>query len=268
MDELRRVFNKLELVMDGSPWIRFKDDAFFKLCLPLWDSDGDGGIAQEEADVAVRLDSDSSPFAYNDNIIDATDFKYLNWVPYGYGQTQLFRKCTNLRRVAFRNNSILGSAIFMDCTSLEYVELPKTVSNPDSEYGNVFYGCTSLRTVKLPQNKTVYGKFYFYQSGIEELVFPDAVTTILGYSCFQCKSLQEVHLGKNVTYIGDQCWNGCTSMKRFCIDAVTPPSLADKNSFANTTFPIYVPDESVNAYKAAVNWSTWASRIKPMSEKP
>jgi hypothetical protein len=31
---------------------------------------------------------------------------------------------------------------------------------------------------------------------------------------------------------------------------------------------IYVPDESLNAYKTATNWSAWASIIKPASEKP
>ena len=158
MDELRNTFNKLELIMDGEPWIRFKDDIFFALCLPLWDSDRDGGITQEEADIAVELNSSNSPFSYNDNIIDATDFKYLNWTPYGHGQMQLFRECTNLRRVAFRNNTLLGSGVFMNCTSLEYVELPENVSNPDSYYGNVFQGCTSLKTVNLPKNKTRQGK--------------------------------------------------------------------------------------------------------------
>jgi hypothetical protein len=29
---------------------------------------------------------------------------------------------------------------------------------------------------------------------------------------------------------------------------------------------IYVPDSSVDAYKAAENWSTYASRIYPLSE--
>lgn len=30
--------------------------------------------------------------------------------------------------------------------------------------------------------------------------------------------------------------------------------------------PIYVPDESVDAYMTATNWSELADRIKPMSE--
>ena len=29
---------------------------------------------------------------------------------------------------------------------------------------------------------------------------------------------------------------------------------------------IYVPDNSVDAYKAATNWSQYADRIKPLSE--
>ena len=225
VDELRNTFNKLELIMDGEPWIRFKDDIFFALCLPLWDSDRDGGITQEEADIAVELNSSNSPFSYNDNIIDATDFKYLNWTPYGHGQMQLFRECTNLRRVAFRNNTLLGSGVFMNCTSLEYVELPENVSNPDSYYGNVFQGCTSLKTVNLPKNKSIYGVSFFQESGLEVLEFSDVVTTINGYVCGRYTSLREERIGKNIISIGNQCWNGCTSMEGFYIKAVTPPTL-------------------------------------------
>lgn len=261
VNKLRNIFDRLELILDGAPWIRFKDDVFFALCLPLWDADGDGGITQEEADIAIKLDSSNSPFSYNDNIIDATDFKYLNWIPYGYGQVQLFRECTNLKRVAFRNGTLLGSGVFMNCTSLEYVELPENVSNPDSYYGNVFQGCISLKTVNLPQNKSVYGISFFQESGLEVLEFPDIVTTIGGYICFKCTSLREVRIGKNIISIGNQCWNGCSSMVGFYIRAVNPPTLADQNSFANTTFPIYVPRGSVSAYKTAANWSVWADRI-------
>jgi hypothetical protein len=38
--------------------------------------------------------------------------------------------------------------------------------------------------------------------------------------------------------------------------------------FAGTksTLTIYVPDESVEAYKGATNWSAYADQIKPISE--
>lgn len=44
-----------------------------------------------------------------------------------------------------------------------------------------------------------------------------------------------------------------------------PPTLGTTNNSGTAT--IYVPDESVDAYKAATNWSTTqiANRIRPLS---
>jgi len=50
------------------------------------------------------------------------------------------------------------------------------------------------------------------------------------------------------------------------VEAVTPPSL-HKDAFkgVSTLAAIYVPDASVAAYQAAVNWSVYAGVIKPLS---
>ena len=68
-----------------------------------------------------------------------------------------------------------------------------------------------------------------------------------------------------VTSIGGNEFSGCTAMKSFVIRAIAPPSLG-VNSFSGNPCSIYVPDQSVEAYKTASNWSTYASKIKPLSE--
>lgn len=47
--------------------------------------------------------------------------------------------------------------------------------------------------------------------------------------------------------------------------AVTPPSLGS-NSYLTKLTTVYVPDESVSAYKSASVWSGIAAKIKPLSE--
>ena len=45
--------------------------------------------------------------------------------------------------------------------------------------------------------------------------------------------------------------------------ATTPPTLGGSNTFNDTNnCPIYVPAESVDAYKTATNWSRLADRIQ------
>jgi hypothetical protein len=64
-------------------------------------------------------------------------------------------------------------------------------------------------------------------------------------------------------------------MERLIIKATNPPTLGGGSFYGSTqgAVPpnfdgIYVPDASVAAYKAASNWSVFASYIKPMSELP
>lgn len=45
-----------------------------------------------------------------------------------------------------------------------------------------------------------------------------------------------------------------------------PPTMLGDNTTGTTVIRIYVPDESVNAYKTAQYWSDLASKIHPLSE--
>lgn len=260
MEALRNYFKKLDLILNGEPYIRFKDNAFFKLCLQYWDTDNDGGITRSEGNNTVTFYS--SPFKENSDIVNATEFKYLSWTYLDNRIIDLFRGCVNLQSVSLKDNTPLTGNMFLDCISLKNVELPAIVQYPDSGQGSVFMNCTSLKTVDLPQNKQVYGDSYFRNSGIEILVFPDATTTIGNYICFYNTALHEVYMGENITAIGNQSFNSCKNIIRFSIAATIPPILANKNSFDNTTFSIYVPIGCGEAYKTATNWSALASRIQ------
>jgi len=66
-----------------------------------------------------------------------------------------------------------------------------------------------------------------------------------------------------VTSIGSSAFNGNTSCIEYHILATTPPTLAATSVFTgiNAICKIYVPTASVDAYKAATNWSTYANYI-------
>jgi hypothetical protein len=51
----------------------------------------------------------------------------------------------------------------------------------------------------------------------------------------------------------------------YIIYTVTPPTLT-ATWWINDKITFYVPDEAVNDYKSASNWSTVSSAIKPISE--
>jgi hypothetical protein len=151
----------------------------------------------------------------------------------------------------------IGNNICNSCTYLTAVTIPNTVTKlgTDTTYGSCFQGCQSLSSITIPDS-----------------------VTLIGGRCFNgCNKLQDVVVPSGVTLMGNGCFSQITKeirdYLRITILATTPPTL---NTYDNTYYPfyqtnldvIYVPDESVNAYKTANGWSRYADYIKPISEKP
>lgn len=91
----------------------------------------------------------------------------------------------------------------------------------------------------------------------------DGITKIRNSAFSGCSSLTSIEIPKIVTSIGDQAFRKCSRLKSVKVRANTPPSLGN-NAFTDTpsSLKIYVPSGSVNAYKAAKNWSTYSSKIQ------
>jgi hypothetical protein len=70
-----------------------------------------------------------------------------------------------------------------------------------------------------------------------------------------------------VTNIDTYAFYNCYGIAEYHLLPTTPPTLANKNAFNNIASDciIYVPVGSLNAYKTATNWSTYASY---MQEEP
>lgn len=91
-------------------------------------------------------------------------------------------------------------------------------------------------------------------------------TTIANY-CFRYNAqLEHVSIPDNITTINQQALANNPKLTSVVVNRTTPPTLG-ANVFNNSTLAtIYVPDASVEAYKAASGWSSYADRIKPLSE--
>ena len=101
-------------------------------------------------------------------------------------------------------------------------------------------------------------------NNLTSLTIGDNVTTIGPYAFQRCMNLTNLLIPSNVSNIGNGAFSYCYNLSRIIIEAVTPPILgSDDDTFYDTNnCPIYVPCESVNAYKLASGWSDYASRIQ------
>lgn len=127
-----------------------------------------------------------------------------------------------------------------------------------------FYFCNEIQDIILPSCTSI-GFQSFYVSGLKKAIIPSC--TDFGTDCFRSSSIEKILLGDNLTGIGSNCFDSCYNLKVVVCNAVIPPSLdSSAFSYTNSTFLIYVPDDSVQDYKNASNWKTYSTRIKSISE--
>lgn len=135
----------------------------------------------------------------------------------------------------------------------------------------VFRGFSDMKTVNIPDSVTSIGSHAFSKCiSLESIDFPQNLETISADMCAACTSLKIVKIPASVTNINQGAFYGTTNLRTVVCLPTTPPTLGVNGFTGGSGITsigfIYVPDASVEAYKTATNWSTYASRIKPLSE--
>ena len=159
----------------------------------------------------------------------------------------------------------IGDNVFYDCSNLESVTIPDSVTT----IGELaFTHCCSLTSITIPDSVTTIGEYAF--NGCINLIsvtIPDSVTTIGDGAFSVCSSLESITIPDSVTSIGFDAFSGCRSLTSVYCKPVTPPAALipygywgafDHNASGRK---IYVPMESVEAYKSAEGWSDYAGDI-------
>ena len=211
----------------------------------------------------------------------------------------VFAGCSSLISVILPSTlKKIGVNSFANCSSLTDMVLPDGL-NVLSSYA--LKGCTQLRVGYLPESITTIGSDVFYRNVnmLDDVVLPN-LTGTLGGGAFaktnikrvldlgnitatgssnvyyptpygagpfsDCKELEYIEVPSTVTSIGNGFVTNCTALKAIVLRNPTPATLGSSPFSSTNNCPIYVPDESVEAYKGATGWVSYASRIKPLSE--
>ncbi len=123
----------------------------------------------------------------------------------------------------------------------------------------------------IPNSVTSIGDEVFadWKSNNQPIVIPNSVTSIGEYAFSGWESNNHpLVIPNSVTSIANLAFRNWSLVPYVEIQAITPPTLEGAGAFMNQgNAPIYVPDESVDDYKTAENWSDLADRIFPISDK-
>ena len=171
-----------------------------------------------------------------------------------------FMRCYSLTSIDIPNGvTSIGRQAFSVCSGLTSIELPDSVTSIGNE---AFASCRSLTSVTIGSGLTSINDYAFqYCSALRSLDIPNTVTSI-GFTSFKgCSGLTSVTIGSGVTSIDSVAFSGCNSLTSITVNAITPPNISN-NTFDDTNnCPIYVPCQSVDAYKADVYWRNYENRI-------
>ena len=129
---------------------------------------------------------------------------------------------------------------------------------------SAFQYCTSLASITIPSSVTSIGYHAFDDcDSLTSVTIPSSVTSI-GIQAFSgCDSLASVTIKDGATGIRDYAFYWCEALQSVTVEAIIPPVIGTgvfSRNHPNSV--IYVPSESVETYKTATNWSTYASRIQ------
>lgn len=171
---------------------------------------------------------------------------------------------TGIHEVKFSINFNTAYNIsFQSCQDLVLLFMPNGWNYSAHSFAS---GCTSLERFYIPSTlRNMSGYFCNNCSSLKRLVIPEGVTSVPEAMVSGCNVLTYIELPSTITAIQNFALQSCNAAKTV-IKAVTPPTIAEYVFRWNDTGVVYVPDESVNDYKAAQYWSDIASRIYPISQ--
>ena len=174
-----------------------------------------------------------------------------------------FRGCTNAVFSVNVNNFAPKESVFMYCRRLTG-EL-NIIADEIPHDAFAFTGITSLFCRANKTTRTTGGGAFYGCVELARVELTD-IKEIGSFTFNGCTALSLAIIGDTVTKIDSSAFLNCITLARLVVKAATPPTLAsDTLKGCSKLTAIYVPDEAVEAYKAATNWISYAAKIQPLS---
>lgn len=182
----------------------------------------------------------------------------------------------------FNGSQAVTQRLYVNGVQTTSIVIPSDIT---STKNYSFANAKMITSVTIPSTTTKLSNYVFSLSGVKNVDTSNATSlNEIGQSAFQnCRSLSSITIPNTVTHIrqnafydtsltsitiptsvismGGSAFSNCTALTSVSVEGTTPPELVGNNVFSNSTCPIYVPCASVNTFRTANRWSTYADRI-------
>ena len=279
-----------------SNMVTFADPAVEEICLANWDTDGNGILMKSEAEAVTSV---GTVFKGNTEITSFDEFENFTGVtqlgPTSWTNTYTFQNCTALTSIKLPPSiQVIGVSTFSGCSALTNLEVhwdnikrlcEGSVSGLKAISGELvlpklttldkgaFRSCPNITSLTLPAVTSIGQDALRQMTSLERVIISGGVisfpTSSYGWDSgvmYGCTALKFADLPATVTS-APSVFIGCSKLETVIFRSVNPPTITT-NTFSGCSVlaNIYVPDESVEAYKTATTWVDYADRIKPLSE--
>ena len=297
-------FPNLNISPDAT-YVHFEDPVFGQACVNKYSTDGIGVTKAQLAAVSSPSNLITSNDVWTSSLGDKTavtsleDFKYFSGIV--NSNSNVVKGFTNATKIVFPSvtfhyNATYTLNLVQNCQNLQDIDYQNAVFSSTGT-GEMFpilenKAITEWDSSLIP-NQTDFSNIILFERWrkLKKVIFPEGVT-VTAEKYRGCDSLQYIEYPTTITNMGNPQNFGRDSghdIPAMVIKAVTPPDWRGYNpnytsqsgrGFGYDRFPIgiYVPDNSVAAYKSFVSGGTnkeqaWASdyikdKIKPLSELP
>lgn len=136
------------------------------------------------------------------------------------------------------NFTVLYDGLFKGHTEIKSIRIPDSVTNIG---GFVFDGCNRLKEIVLPNSLTDMWQYAFARCGIESIIIPGTVKSIVPFTFYQCQTLRTIRIGEGTGNICAWAFKDCPTLK----DVYIPKSLTyiHEQAFEGCNKPILHHDK-------------------------
>lgn len=205
-------------------YIKFVDANVKSICVTNWGSNGEISLPQAEAVTNI-----STTFRGNSSITSFDEFKYWTGVTQIYGNNSTsapgaFGNCTNLESITLPPSvTSIRHYAFYNCTSLEEITFSRSF---DANVVGIWANCNSLVRFNIPSadvladcvfynppfNVTQAGHLYVDGVELTSVVISSALTTVRGYTFRYCVGITSLVISEGVTSIGNYAFDHCSGL--------------------------------------------------------